>query len=457
MFRLPLAILASMILVPAISLAQVVVVMDMANDKNDTTDELDSEPSIAVNPLNPNIIAVTTFSGEWRVKKPAKKDAPVWMTINGGVSWEHSNNSILPSPNWRSTGPADQKIVYDGRGRLYLVEMADDLDPPRCYIYRPIGTSNDHLPGAVFCDDQPQIAVFGSRLFIPWLDRFDFDNPRSVLTIADDEGVDKKTIDKNTRSIGVAKVGNVKKDNRTTRIAVAPNGNIYVIFKVHELHVPDPNGSGFERAKFMVRTITDNGRHLNPAVSIYDGKIKTWYTANWGKNKTYGRAKSSDAWIATDPVSSDVWAVFCNVENNVGQIWATHSKDGQRWDKPMRVTDGTRNSAFPEVAVAANGTIGVLYIDYRHTSGTETVFSHRFARLFPQTTTWSDTTLQEMTTADLEKMDQDKLDKTHGFLWGDYEGLTTAGDTFYGVFCGLGTNRQHPQLDPFFFKIPATP
>lgn len=42
-----------------------------------------------------------------------------------------------------------------------------------------------------------------------------------------------------------------------------------------------------------------------------------------------------------------------------------------------------------------------------------------------------------------------------GFLWGDYEGLTAIGQTFYGVFTGQSNGRATSQLDPIFFKESA--
>ena len=40
-------------------------------------------------------------------------------------------------------------------------------------------------------------------------------------------------------------------------------------------------------------------------------------------------------------------------------------------------------------------------------------------------------------------------------LWGDYEGLTAPGNTFYGVFTGESTDRTTPQLDPIFLTETA--
>jgi hypothetical protein len=112
-----------------------------------------------------------------------------------------------------------------------------------------------------------------------------------------------------------------------------------------------------------------------------------------------------------------------------------------------RVTDGTHHSAYPEVAVAANGAVGVLYIDYDD-SGASTIFRHHFARSFDHGVNWTAELLQSMDPGPL-------ANAASGFLWGDYEGLTAIGHTFYGAFTGQSTGRATSQLDPIFFKESA--
>jgi hypothetical protein len=111
------------------------------------------------------------------------------------------------------------------------------------------------------------------------------------------------------------------------------------------------------------------------------------------------------------------------------------------------VTDGTHHSAYPEVAVASNGAVGVLYVDFDD-SGARTVFRHRFARSFDDGASWGDQILQSMDPGPL-------ANAVSGFLWGDYEGLTAHGETFYGVFTGESVGRATRQLDPIFFKESA--
>src|SRR5690348_9471465 len=104
-----------------------IVLRDIATDQTDRTSESDAEPSIAVNPLNPNEIAVVAFSGNWGPDGgPA---APVWKSFDGGQTWEKlplipppSGIAVGPPNNRPVTlmGPADQSVAYDTAGKLIV-------------------------------------------------------------------------------------------------------------------------------------------------------------------------------------------------------------------------------------------------------------------------------------------------------------------------------------------------
>ena len=126
------------------------------------------------------------------------------------------------------------------------------------------------------------------------------------------------------------------------------------------------------------------------------------------------------------------------------QIYAARSTDqGATWTT-ARVTDGSHNSAYPEIAVTRRGVVGVLYMDYDD-AGSTTLFRHHFARSFHRGSAWTVRVLQTMNPGPI-------TNAASGFLWGDYEGLTAAGNTFYGVFTGESMGRTVLQLDPIFFR-----
>ncbi len=414
-------------------------IIDVATDATDPTNRADTEPSIAVDPSNPLRIAIVSFSEPWG---PAT-GAPVWISTDGGVTWDKIR--VIPRPATGFSGPGDQKIAFDSTGRVLIAEL--DLGFNN-FIYRQTGAAGTPLTaGAAFGNDQPHLDVdiataspCFNRVYAPWLNA---SIGRSNVERSADFGV----------NVAATVVGSGAFPNRTTRIAVAPDGRPYIVFKTREGSV----GADFENAHFRVMRSDDCGvtwGALGPTgVSVHGAAtVQTWFTNNFGnpsKGKV-GRARSSDAWIAVDPSDGDIYVAYVNRDaSGFGQIFAARSTNqGATWTF-NRVTDGTHHSAYPEIAVAANGTVGVLYIDFDD-SGASTIFRHRFARSFDNGITWTDKNLQSMDPGPL-------ANASSGFLWGDYEGLTAAGNSFFGVFTGESIGRSTPQLDPIFFTASAVP
>lgn len=419
--------------------------VDIATDATDTANSADTEPSIAVNPTNPLDIAVVAFSGNWT----ATTSAPVWKSADGGLTWRRV--AQIPQPAAGLVGPRDQKVAFDAAGQLHIAELGSNAGGTNFdFIMRQTGAADAALTaGASFGDDQPHLDIDRSsgacsgRLYSPWLN-FGLALERTMVTNSANRGV------------AVTNVGagnNTTFRNRTSRVAIAPNGRVYVIYKTREGGgTAEPNA--LENAHFRVNRSDDCGATWTglgaAGVSVHGaGAVQTFFTTQFGNPpRKVARARSSDAWIAADPGDGDVYAAFVQRDGSgFGQVFVARSTDmGVTWNA-TRVTDGTHHSAFPEVAVADNGTIGVLYIDFDD-NGTVTNFRHRFARSFDNGATWNDQILQSMDPAGI-------ANAASGFLWGDYEGLTAQGNTFYGVYTGQSTGRTTLQLDPIFFRESA--
>src|SRR5262249_34793994 len=152
-------------------------------------------------------------------------------------------------------------------------------------------------------------------------------------------------------------------------------------------------------------------------------------------------------WIATHPGDVDVYVAYTHKDaSGFGQIFVARSADlGFTWTV-NRVTDGTHHSAFPNIAVAGHGPLGLLYAAYAATG----TYRQRFERSFNRGVTWSEETLQSFNPAGIPNAPD-------GFLCGDYQGLTAVGNVFYGVFTGQSIGRTVVQFDPIFFTQTATP
>src|SRR4029077_15961451 len=93
--------------------ASAATLVDIATDVTDPLNLADTEPSIAVNPVDPTKIAVVTFSENWGPNNMA----PVWKSDDGGATWRKVFQIPEPAPGLG--GPGDQKIAFDATGRLY--------------------------------------------------------------------------------------------------------------------------------------------------------------------------------------------------------------------------------------------------------------------------------------------------------------------------------------------------
>jgi hypothetical protein len=414
---------------------------DIASDALDPNNLSDTEPSIAVNPQNSKDIAVVSFSENWN----ATTGAPVWKSSDRGVTWRKVFQVMQPAAGqW---GPGDQKIDYDANGNIYVAELAGGTGITD-YVFRQTGTPDAALtPGAPYGNDQPHLSLDRhssspniGRLYSPWLD-FGQSPERSSVSWSSNQGI-------TMNSVGAG--NNTSFPNRTTRVAIAPDGKTYIVYKIREGTAGAP--SGFENVHFAVNRSDDGGvswTGLGAAgVSVHGAsQVQTYMTTSFGniaKGKV-ARARSSDAWIACNPVNGDIYVSYVSRDaSGFAQIYVARSTDrGASWSS-ARVTDGTHNSAYPEIAVTKRGVVGVLYIDYDD-SGAATLFRHHLARSFDQGSGWSDHILQSMDPGPLGNA-------ASGFLWGDYEGLTAFKNTLYGVYTGESSGRSVAQLDPIFFR-----
>ena len=253
----------------------------MATNATDPGNQRDTEPSIAVNPLNPLEIVIVSFAEAWT----AATGAPVWRSTDGGITW--NKIFILPRPG-ASTAPGDQKIQFDRNGNLFVAELASGIVQPRCLIFRQTGAPGTNLTGGAFYgDDQPMLDIdktaaspFAGRDYSAWLD-FSFANPLSTVARSTNGGA---TV------TNVAAGSNASFPNRTTRSAVAPDGKAYIVFKTREGQV---GATKFENAHFRVKRSDDGGVTWNAlgatGVSVHGAtQMQTWFTTSWG-NAAKGR------------------------------------------------------------------------------------------------------------------------------------------------------------------------
>ena len=129
--------------------------VNIATDATDTANSGDTEPSIAVNPTNPNEVVVVSFSGNWS----ATQSAPVWKSSDGGLTWRRVPQ--IPQPQAGLSGPGDQKVAFDSSGRLHVAELGVNGAQRELRLHLPPDRRGRCRADrrASFGDDQPHLDV----------------------------------------------------------------------------------------------------------------------------------------------------------------------------------------------------------------------------------------------------------------------------------------------------------
>lgn len=126
------------------------------------------------------------------------------------------------------------------------------------------------------------------------------------------------------------------------------------------------------------------------------------------------------------------------------------SKDGgNTWTEPVKINKTTNQAAAftPSVHVAANGTVGVTYYDFRNNtpdSGLPT--DYWLISCLPG----ADCTAQENWSEShiAGPFDMEKAPVARGYFLGDYQALTSIGSTFYSFFVQTNSKDTSPPTNP---------
>jgi hypothetical protein len=390
---------------------------DQSEDIND-----DTEPSIAVNPVNPLEMVVTAFTPP---KVVGDVNAPVYFSADGGETW--ALQDTLPGAG---TGPffsEDQTISF--------------------------GTTTNEF----------YIANVRGDTFVLNVDRSDDPTSNVVFTMLEGHGnVDQPWI----RAITVPNGPDKGKD----RLYVGYNSSNGAMVDLSLDALGSPNPFQPQPVKLESRTVISNGFHIRPAPHG-DGTIYVGYESlnsprstgthvnmmlarddNWGKNNFTALTDPSDGKsgrivasvlldattpiggqradngfdVQPDPNNSNI-VYMCWIDNNATTPTLRVRRSlnrGVDWSNDL-FTD--TNPALAIMAINSRGTVALAYLK---------LVSGQWEMHFRTTsdgTTWDDTLLAR--TADKSIPSGN-----------DYMGLRAVGPHFYGVFPAINT----PGVGHFF-------
>lgn len=430
---------------------------DATLNANDTFG--DTEPTIAVNPLNPNEIVITAFSGGWGAT------APLWHSTDAGATW--TKRFTIPSPPGVAAAgcPCDQVVDYGRGNRLsitFLIGSTGSLNIFSGTTTNPAsalswawflmaGNTQRSNLAATNNTDQPWLQVTRNNAMADEDDLYvaydDFSGgPDMQVSVARNSNPPNFTVDNQSGT----STGSI---NPGHRLAVDPrNGTVYSLFQRFNA----AGAGGSKNINFMLNRSTDGGATwtLNGMAGgiVVATADSTQPTAKFGTvNALLGGVDHA----AVDPNNGDVYYVYGNRDSGTGnnrlsiRRLTDNGSGGLNIGAENFVT-GQVQAALPSVAVMPNGTVGVLYTTSDGTSMSGfPVFTAHLAMSTDQGVTFTDRTLSTFLSV--------ATDNGNGRqrVLGDYQQLKAVGNTFFGVFTGNGVpfGRPFANHDPIFFRL----
>lgn len=418
-----------------------------------------NEPFVAVNPTNTNDIVVSSFA----FTTPTSQQASIFYSTNGGTSW--TLQRTIPPPSASVGVPRDWNFTYNSSGVLHGTILGSDGN-----IYQGATTNPTSLAAWSYTGggapintaaslthaDQPWLALNGSNVFVGY-DVFAPGTVAERVTVSTNNGTSFTTDNQiNNRAVPSG-------FNPGTRITTDTAGTIYAIFGISSGAVsPGVQNMSYylNRSRDNGATWDFNGSSVVGGILIDSGRSSqsdltgTQASNNWfaGVNNLRGNITA----IASDRTGGHVYVLIGKQDaNGVDRIYlASYVPSGANLalTHEIVISPAGQRAALPSITVKDDGSVVMLFETFNAQDGKVHVHlaaSDDFgATISSEIDEYSFTplTLQQAT----GRTDTDRE-------FGDYLFLTSIGDTFYGVFAGLGDVNAGDinttgLIDPFFFS-----
>jgi hypothetical protein len=419
-----------------------------------------NEPSVTINPTNPNDVFISSFAYN---TSSTSSGANVFYSTTSGASW--TAQFSVPAPTNGVTIPNDWRFQYNSAGVLHgailggrNIFQGATGNPTSLAAWSYTGGGTPiNTTVSLGNADQPWIALQGNNVFVAYDDFHS--NTGERVAVSTNNGA-SFTVD-NPINNG-AQANSV---NPGTRIATDSTGKVYSIFGVGSATAtPGVNNVTYylNRSSNGGVTWDFNGSSAVGGIVIDSGVSTqlcnapacTQASNNWFAHVNDLRGNVTA--IAPDSTGSHVYVLIGKQDaSGTNRIYlAAYQPVGTNLVQTSEivVSPASQQAALPAITVKADGTVMLMYETFNTQDGkvhvhiassdnfgasiSSDIEEYAFTPLTLQQATGSTTTNRE---------------------FGDYDFLTSIGDTFYGTFAGLGDVNAGGinttgLIDPFFFS-----
>lgn len=422
-----------------------------------------SEPSIAVNPANPSQIVITSFRSGWGT------NAALFYSTDGGQTWTQEMSIPAPPGQTGVTGcPCDQTVDFGRDGRLYGTFLLYD------------GTNTNVVTGST--TDPTSAAAWGwngnpaqltntaraNAADQPWLivgrDPTNATQDNVYVGYDDFSGSPDARVSVSYGAVPVnvtldSKAGTESPlvTNPGLRLATDPrNGAVYAIYE------QSTGANQPVSVTYKLNRSTDGGVTwtLNGGA---DGLTVDTVNSDQAPNYKFGTVNAllgGVDHVAVDPANGDVYVVYGDDTAGTGvgnQLLVRRLQDngagGLSIGTAATLTSAA-SAALPSIAVASDGTVGVLYDTYDGLSSDSLpTFSAHLSLSTDHGATFTDQVLQTFYSPATDDGNARQR------VLGDFQQIKASGPYFYGVFSGnrSGFGSTTSTIDPVFFSTAMKP
>src|SRR5262245_45762318 len=410
-----------------------------------------NEPIVAVNPLNPNNVAVAQFNNGSQTLK---------LSLDGGATFPISRNGVLVPGQTFFQG--DDSLAFDAAGRLFWSYLSGgspsgpnvnvvQINPTTgAVVSGPVLVATSNLDKGWLAADKNPASPFANNLYVIW---HDFSQLNAPVRIA------RST---NQGATWTILPGNISGPGEgftwPSEVTVAPNGDVWVAWHTNTIG----NGSNGEA---RMRRSADGGLTFGPEIIPFPaGTADTQVTAG---SADYGppvppRINGLKSWlqgslqprILVDPARpGNIYIVSVDDPDNVYDaasdpsdiVLARSTDNGATWTQSI-ISHGAAGTIqiMPAAAIDTNGNITVTWYDNRggltNAAGDFLLDVYSTSSFDGGLTFSSDTRINDLS-FDPDFGAPDRFGN-QTLRIGEYNGLALAGGTAYAVWTGNSATGQ---------------